>query len=81
MSQVDHILLPITPWIVAPVKMTCFEKSMGIVPNGVQGATGLTPDTAEVWAGILEHFAIDFEEKWQEEAAIEYTRKVLRLST
>lgn len=61
-------------------KMVSIAKAMGIVPKGYVGAYGLTPDEPETWAQMIDHYAIEFEEKWQEESAIDYTRKVLRLS-
>jgi DNA helicase II / ATP-dependent DNA helicase PcrA len=61
-------------------KLVSIAKAMGIVPKGYVGAYGLTPDEPETWAGIIDHYAIEFEEKWQEDAAIDFTRRALKLS-
>jgi DNA helicase-2/ATP-dependent DNA helicase PcrA len=65
----------------APIKkMVSIAKAMGVVPEGYRGAYGLSPDSKETWDGIIDQYAIDFDESWQEEAAINYTRTALRLS-
>ncbi len=62
------------------LKLVDAAKSLGIVPDGYRGAYGLLPDAPETWSNIIDHFAIDFEEPWQEEAAISHARTALRLS-
>jgi superfamily I DNA/RNA helicase len=59
-------------------KMVSQAKSLGIVPVGMKGVVGLTPDTAETWEGIFERFDIDFEDDEQRDAAIGMARYVLR---
>lgn len=59
-------------------KMVSQAKSLGIVPVGMKGVVGLTPDSAETWADIFERFDITFEDDEQQEAAISMARYVLR---
>ena len=61
-------------------KMVSVAKSIGLVPNGMRGYEGLVPDDAETWAEIIDHYSLDFDEDWQEEAAIEISRSALRES-
>lgn len=61
-------------------KMVDIAKALGIVPAGYVGAYGLTPDTKETWESVIDRWGIDFDEDWQQEAAIAHTRTALRLS-
>lgn len=62
------------------LKLVSVAKAVGLVPIDVPDAFGLVDDTPEDWAGLVDHFTIEFDEQWQEERAIEIARAALRLS-
>lgn len=63
-------------------KMVSAAKSIGLVPSNCKAyATGLTPDTLESWQEhVIERFNIEFEADEQQAMALDFARRILKLT-
>lgn len=61
-------------------KLVSIAKAIGLVPYNCRGAWGLIEDSDETWADLIDHYAIDFDEPWQQERAVQIARDALNVS-
>jgi len=62
-------------------KLVGIAKANGLVPKSAAGmATGLVDDNDEFWSDAIGNYSIEFDNAWQEEAAVSRTKELLKLS-